>query len=201
MTVTPRIVTQTEQIARYFSEDLSKFVEDTNIDLIRELQIPPEYAEINGDLDNETIVEMLFDDIAHMLRDTLITGVHLLLSERQIDANTGAYPLRYHAEYTITQTVARNNKNVEEGKRWGGHLAPPKDTWRNARFALLIDWNPSANERRRQVRRPHYCFDWVPEHSRFDDTTLVRYRAGGMTTDGATVNRQESASPNFKKGR
>ena len=205
VTVIPRVVTQSEQIARYFTEDLSKFVQDTNINLVTELQIPPDLADSSGGLDTEAIIEMLFDDIAHMLRDTLITGVHLMISERYTDPNTGAYPLRYHAEYTVSKPPPDpQRQKAEEGKRWGGHLAPPKNIWNNARFAMLIDWNPSANERRRQVRRPRYCFDWVPEHSRFDDTSLVRYREGGMTADGASVvvHRQESASPGFDlKGR
>src|SRR5258708_39646384 len=88
-TVVPRTVTQSEQIARYFTEDLLQFVHDTNINLASELQIPSDYPQ-----NTEEVIWMLFDDLSHMLRDRLITGVHLLLSEPDRDPNTHAYPLR-----------------------------------------------------------------------------------------------------------
>lgn len=193
--VVPRIITQSEQIARYFTEDLTKFVELTNIDLMSYLNIPPDYAH-----NTEGVIFMLFDDLSHMLRDGLITAIHLLLSDPKVDPNSHAYPLRYHAMYTIdtSRAAARTLKKAEDTmKRFNGHLAPPKKVWIDARFALLIDWNPTAAERRRNVRRPEYCFDWVPEKARFDATSLVRYREGGMTFDGANVNRTEAKSPGF----
>ncbi len=190
VTVVPRIITQSQQIARYFAEDLLQFLKDTKINLAEELQIPPEYTQ-----DPLELVEMLYDDLAHLLRDGLITGVHLLLSEQVVDKTTHAYPLRYHAWYLI-QMPERTLK-ISEAKRFGGKLAPPRKIADGARFVLLIDWNMTANERRRQARRPEYCFDWVPESSRFDATTLIRYREGGMTVDSATVSRWERVAPGF----
>jgi hypothetical protein len=155
VTVVPRVITQSQQIARYFAEDLLQFLKDARIDLARELQIPADYTQ--GPVE---LVEMLYDDLTHMLRDGLITGIHLLLSEQKADPATHAYPLRYHAWYLI-QMPERTLKN-SEAKRFGGKLAPPKKIADDARFVLLIDWNMTANERRRQARRPEYCFDWVP---------------------------------------
>ncbi len=191
-TVTPRVMTQTEQIARYFIEDLSHFIHLSNIDLKRELQIPSEYTD-----KIEEIIEKLYDDLAHMLREGLITGIHLLLSEPKPDPNNkGAYPLRYHALYTVNQSGQRSLQ--ARVQRFGGSVSPPEHVWVNARFALLIDWNLSASEHRRQVHRPEYWFDWVPEKDRFDATSLIRYREGGMTYNGATVvERQESRSPGY----
>lgn len=193
VTVVARVMTQSEQIARYFTDDLQRFVQVAHINLMQELAIPAEYAS-----SNEEVIEMLYDDLTHMLREGLITGVHLLLSEPRLDPNSHAYPLRYHAQYLINAPsgVARTLQN--NAQRFGGELAPLQRIWENARFALLIDWNPSANARRRQVRRPAYCFDWVPDQDRFDATCLIRYREGGMTYNGVVVvERTESASPGF----
>ena len=193
VTVTPRTMTQSEQIARYFTEDLTHFIKLAHINLIEELKIPAEYAN-----DTDEIIEMLYDDLAHMLREGLITGINLLLSEPKRDPNSGAYPLRYHAMYVVQQPSRTQRTLQSNAQRFGGMLAPPNKVWENARFAMLIDWNPSANERRRQVRRPEYCFDWVPEQSRFDASTLIRFREGGMAFNGATVVvRTESQSPGF----
>ncbi len=185
VTVVPRIMTQSQEIARYFTDDLKQFLKDTRINLARELQIPPEYTH-----DQDILVEMLFDDLTHMLRDGLITGIHLLLSDPNPDKNTGAYPLTYHARYVIN--MPERNLKVANARQFGGRLSPPKKFKAGTRFALLIDWNPNANERRRQVRKPDYCFNWVPETVRYDETTVVRFNEGGMTVDSATVTRFES---------
>src|SRR6266436_5835534 len=142
--VFPRVITQSDQIAHYFTDDLEEFLRVTNINLAHTLQIPTEYPQ-----DTKDIVMMLYDDLSHMLRDGLITGIHLLLSELELDPNSHAYPLRYHAMYVINNPE-RSLKPPGAARRFGGALALPKDVWRNTRFALLIDWNPSANERRRQ---------------------------------------------------
>ena len=188
--VVPRIVTKSDQIAHYFVDDLEKLVDIAHIDLVEVLQIPIDYSQ-----DASDIILMLHEDLSHMLRDQLITGIHLLLSDKDMDANTGAYPLRYHADYV----VGRSLQPSSNAQRFGGNIAPPKHVWRDARFTLLIDWNPSASDRRRQVRRPDYCFDWVPEEARFDATSLVRYREGGMSVDGATVTRDEAAAAEHHK--
>jgi hypothetical protein len=199
--VVPRTVTQSEYIARYFTEDLTYFINETGRNLLAELQIPPEVTRSNAEA-----INMLFDDLSHMVRDHLITGIHLLLADPQFDPNLQAYPLRYYARYTIEmpQELApsegqksNTNQNLQF-IRLNGHLAPPKQSWLNARFALLIDWDRSATERRRQAHRPVYCFDWISGQDRYDLTTLVRYREGALTSeDRVIVNRIEEKSPGY----
>jgi hypothetical protein len=195
--VVPRVVTQSEQVARYFTEDLTYFLQETGINLLDELHIPTEYAHSNREA-----LEMLYDDLAHMLRDQLITGIQLLLAEPKLDPNTHAYPLRYHAMYLVEMPArgaqAGGSAQEMQARRLGGYLAPPRQSWVGARFALLIDWNRSATERRLQARRPEYCFDWVTGGTRYDATTLIRYREGGLTSEGAqVVRRSEAKSPGF----
>ncbi len=194
--VTPLVLTQTLQIARYFTEDLSHLVNLANIDLIRVLEIPPDPRGFSRT--RKDIIQMLYEDLTHMLREGLIIAIHLLLSNPETDPNTGAYPLRYHATYTIHQQAEGERRLLGQVQRFGGRIAPPERVWVRARFALLIDWDLSANERRRQVRRPLYCFDWVPETAHFDARSLIRYRDGGLTYNGATlVARTEARSPGY----
>jgi len=203
--VVPHIITQSDQIAHYFTQDLEEFVRLSHTDLAKVLQIPLEYSQ-----DTQDIILMLYEDVAHMLRDQLITCVHMLLSETEPDPNTGYYPLRWHARYTINpdNTPAQNSAfqptdPLAPYTQIGKALSPPRNVWVGARFALLIDWNPSARDRRHNVRRPTYCFDWVPEEARFDPTNLVRYGEGGMTFDsarieGEAVTRHEMTTPAYR---
>ncbi|HEU5382461.1 MAG TPA: hypothetical protein VFV38_44180 [Ktedonobacteraceae bacterium] len=195
VTVVPRTIAQSEQIARYFIEDLEHFIAETHIDLMYELGVPSEEAQ-----DSEEVMRKLFDDLSQLLRNSMITGIHLLLSEPTADPNSSQYKLRYHAEYTIN-TPARDIRPDREqytSQRINGYLQPGRGIWLGAKFALLIDWNPSMNERRRNARQPEYWFNWLPRQERFDPTTLVRYREGGMAFDGANVvHRSESTAPGY----
>lgn len=199
--VVPRAIAQSEQIARYFTEDLDKFLADTHIDLVRQLGIPPHFARSS----REVLVK-LSDDLGHMLRDSMITGIHLLLSNPDVDTSTGAYALRYHAEYTIRQgrdlrqATNKGDKANYNPERLNGHLTPPRGSWVGAKFALLIDWNPTLSARRRNARPPDYWFDWMPSNDAFDATSQVRFRDGGMAFDDArVVDRREWKSPGYKR--
>ncbi len=199
--IVPRTIAQSEQIARYFTEDLEKFIADTHIDLIRQLDIPPSFAR-----KDKTVINKLFSDLSHMLRDSMITGIHLLLSNPEIDVNTHFYPLRYHAEYTILtangnagERDLRPDKAHYSSQRIGGYLAPPRESWIGAKFALLLDWNMTLSGRRRNARPPDYWFNWVPINDSYDATSLVRFREGGMAFDGANlVSRRETSSPGYQ---
>jgi hypothetical protein len=195
VSVVPRTVAQSEQIARYFTEDLENFIADTHIDLMYELGVPPEEAQ-----DSREVILKLFDDLSHLLRDSMITGIHLLLSDPTADPNSGRYKLRYHAEYTITPSTRdiRPDREHYHSQRINGYLKPKEGTWIGARLVLLIDWNTSMNERRRNAGQPEYWFNWIPRQERFDPTTLVRYREGGMAFDGANVvSRVEYTAPGY----
>ena len=198
--IVPRTITQSEQISRYFIEDLEKFIADTHINLMRQLDIPASFA-----LNDKALIDKLFADLSHMLRDSMITGIHLLLSNPEVDRNTHSYPLRYHAAYTIL--TANNNAGERDLRpdkaqysslRIGGYLAPPRDSWIGAKFALLLDWNMTLSERRRIAHPPDYWFNWVPMNDRYDASSLVRFREGGMAFDGArVVNRWEDGSSGY----
>lgn len=193
VTVVPHTITQPMQVARYFTEDLKEFLRTTQIDLIHYLQIEddPSYPQ-----DLEEIINLLYDDVSHMIRDGLLSAINLLISDSEPDPNLpGVFLLRYHATYLISDPV--RPLRSEAAQRFGGYLAPPLEALRDSkfRFDLLIDWNEKVNKvLRRAAVRPLYLFDWVPETSRFDGSNLVRYRSGGMTMDGATIVSREEAT-------
>ena len=197
VTVVPSIITQSDQIARYFAKDLESFVQHTHIDLAREFQIPDVYSHNTND-----IINMLYADISHMLRDGLITGIHLVLSDDKMDPGSNAYLVRYHVRYTI------ENPNVpfpsaspgQVTTRGDGLTMPDPKVWRGARFALLIDWSPASKGKRDKIRRPEYWFDWLPREERFDATGTLRYSEGGLEVDSANVLRYESAPPEQQRG-
>ncbi|HEY1351782.1 MAG TPA: hypothetical protein VGF67_19345 [Ktedonobacteraceae bacterium] len=190
--VLPYTITQPMQIARYFIDDVREFLRKTGIDLIHYLGIEnePSYP---GDL--AEIVNFLYDDIAHLIRDGLIAAINILVSDKDPDPHLGMYVLRYHATYLIGSPV--RPLRPEQAQRFGGYLDPPARIWQdnNFRFDLLIDWNPGTSpQQRRRAVRPEYLFDWVTEQSSFDGSTLLHYRSGGMTMDGAQlVSREEAA--------
>ncbi|HEY0754315.1 MAG TPA: hypothetical protein VGD98_10165 [Ktedonobacteraceae bacterium] len=181
----PSFIKQSEYIANYFTADLTEVIALTNFNLATELNLPSNYFRNNAD-----IIAMLYDDIAHMLRDNLIVGIHLLLSDKDMDRSLGAYPVRYHAQYTIVPAEAGVTPNLSQPD-FGRPLAPPPDVIRQTQLILLIDWNPRAQSSRSHLRRPSYNFDWVPEAARFDATTVLHYRSGSLSVDGAVVKRSE----------
>src|SRR5262245_36898592 len=82
---TTLVVPRTEQVAHYMADDLRYLVQRTGINLRSALNITSDDY-----LDNSTdLVDLLFVDIASMLADGLITGVHLLLAEPELDRNAG----------------------------------------------------------------------------------------------------------------
>jgi hypothetical protein len=191
--VVPSIITQSDEIATYFAEDLEEFVRLTHTDLANAFQVPTDYPQGTKD-----IINMLYEDIAHMLRDGLIIGIHLLLSDNVMDPGANAYIVRYHAHYMINNPNNAFSSASAKG-RFGGLLAPPKDVWRNSLFALLIDWSPTAKNRRYHVQRPDYCFDWVTQEKQFDATNVVHFRDGEMAVDSASVKRYESLPPEYQR--
>jgi hypothetical protein len=184
-TVVPSILSRNEHIAQFFTADLEAFLQLTHLDLANELQLPPDYFQ-----DPRDIIAMLYDDLTHMLQDELIIGIHLLLSDNALDPNSGAYPVRYHVQYTI-DTSAGSSGSSASPQPFGGLIAPPRDVLKQTRLTLLIDWNSSAGSNRTHMRRPYYNFDWVPESARFDGTTVLQYSEGGLTGGGAEVKRVE----------
>jgi len=169
---------RSEQVADYFTQDLYLLVKRARIDLASEFQVPPEYSR-----DLEDIVELIRQDIMHMLDDGLIDGMRLILSDSEMDKGTNAYAVRYQVRYqvdvsTLDPTIMSN------GDAMGSGFGPPGRIWHNARFTLLIDWLPSAHNVLNQVRRPNYHFDWVTEENYFDATNLFSLNRPGVVLDG-----------------
>jgi hypothetical protein len=192
--IVPSVITQSDQIAMYFANDLEAFVKHTHLDLAREFQIPYEYSQ-----DTMDIINMLYADISHMLRDRLITGIHLILSDNEMDVGSNAYVVRYHVCYTITNPNALLSSSSASAEVKGDLVMPPPRVWQGARFALLIDWSPESRGKRHMVRRPDYCFDWMPREERFDATNVIRYSHGALVADTANVIRYEAAPPEYQK--
>jgi hypothetical protein len=187
----PGVITRSYEVALFFSEDLLHLVNTANIDLARGFQVPPEYSQ-----DIQDIINMLYEDIAHILRDGLIHGIHLVISDNDIDKGTNAYKVRYHVHYRVDMnSLGSATPIADTGERQGLEFGPPLKVWHNARFALLVDWHPSARKNRHQVCRPDYCFDWVTEENRFDATNLICFREGQLVGDSAQIVSREELAP------
>lgn len=174
-----RTVKGTDEMARYVTNDLEELVELTHVNLSDELQIPLEYYHRQED-----IIALLMDDLSRMLRDELITGIHILLRDRNFDIGSGAYPVRYHVHYTIGQPDS-------QAVNGGGLISQTRNTLLNARFALLVDWNRIQGSKIKRLGRPEYNFDWVPEAARFKSSNTQPYRTSGIMVDGVHVKRVE----------
>jgi hypothetical protein len=173
------VITQSAAVAWYIREDLARFVAQKKIDLSEALAVPHRERTYT----DPQLVELLCDDIAHMLREGLVRRVHLLLYHDELDAGTGAFPLLYKATYEISEQPGLSTKGL---KRQGGLLQPPD--FAAGELAMLIDWNPDADRMsRRRVRYPSYNLNWVTPDRRFDPTTLVKYRKGSLTGVGVTI--------------
>lgn len=182
-----RVATKTQQVAHYLAEDLDSFVEQTNLDLARWLGIPRDQY-VGG---VNYLVDLLFDDVERMLRERLITGLHLILSEPEPDKNTHMYTMRYHAHYTIA--IPERSLVNDILPEYGGRLKPPKELAPGARFVLMIDWDPRADTKKiKEAKPPDYFFHWEPLNQRYDANSLVRFREGRLGTE---VVRIESAAP------
>jgi hypothetical protein len=186
--------TRTQQVARYFADDLRDLIREANIDLPYWLEIPPEEQDYL--LSSEDLAELLCNDIEQMLRDKLISGVHFMLSELQPDPNTNKFNLKYHVNYQIN--LAQRTLSNDPLLPFGGRLEVPDAATTAARFVLVIDWVPGITpENIEGVRRPHYFFDWYAPTDRFDSSCLVSYRMGGMDDagSGVVVTRVELTAP------
>jgi hypothetical protein len=193
--VTTTTLTQSEAIAMYFCEDLEEFIQKARVNLSNYLNIPSTIS-----VQVRELLEWLFDDLTHLLRNELIVGIHILLYTPQIDPALNAYPLIYHAHYVIRERERSIDPDEQGTVSHGGRLAPPAGAWINAGFAILVDWNPSSSPNARALaqRSNGYWFDWVPEEARYDATVLLQYRQGDLSTHDVTVTRWEATLPGLQ---
>lgn len=172
------VLTQSAAVAAYVHDDLARLVDAWKIDLAALLRMPRDHV-----FSNDQLIALLCEDIAHMLRNALVSRVRFLLHEHEPTADTGVFPLLYMATYEIS--VERGLRPVR-AQRVNGLIDPPNLP--RGDFAILIDWHPNASPAQRdRVRYPTYQFDWRPTGGTYDATTLVRYREGSLTADGATI--------------
>ena len=180
--------TRTQQAARYIADDLRGLVREAGINLAAALGIPPDESYVT---DAEHLAELICNDIEQMLRDRLIIGVHFLLCEKQLDQTTNAFNIKYHVEYKINLPQRSVIDEVLSGFK--DRLLLPRTAAARTRFVLLIDWDPTVNrEEIKLVERPRYFFDWRPPNDRYDASSLVHYRTGGLDT---IIVRTEFAHP------
>ncbi len=176
-------MTITEQIARFFADDLLKIVRQANIDIARSLGA-------NGEdylTDPDQLIWLLCNDLEQMLADGLINRVHFMLCEEEPGGTGGAYRVGYHAEYQIMSTRVGGDM-LEYGQ-----LRLPRDATLWQKFVLVIDWDPTAPvELRRQCVYPKYIFNWFSPSESFDTRYLVRFERGGL---GTAVARIQYAQP------
>jgi hypothetical protein len=192
-TVVAASFTQSEAIATYFHDDLERFLQRTQLSLFEYLQVP-------GGMTPRELLNLLYDDLAHLLRDRLITGMHIILYNPTFDATRQAYPIVWHAQYLIEWPARVLNPGSQPAESWGGRLNVPEGAWMNAKFAIIIDWAADARDRRSLARRANgYWFDWVARGNRYDASSLVQYQNGGMSVEGAVVRRDVSAVPGAQR--
>ena len=175
------VITQSEAVATYIHEDLSDLVQNMHVDLTHVLALPANRATSNSRI----LLEYLYEDIGLLLRNALISRVHFLLYDPHMDSMTKAYPVLYEATYEI---MLQRGLQQQGPQRHGGLLTPPKHLIGHVDFVILVDWHPNADMMRRQrAVSPTYHFNWVSPQCRYDPTSLVRFREGALTMDGATI--------------
>lgn len=170
-----------EYVALALAADLRQIALETGIDFAAYLNVPAdEYLWHAHDL-----IEEICDDIERMLRYRLLTAIHVLLSDPEPHPATGIYTARYHALYTIE--VPRTLGSEPPAQTSVERPAITRDLWQDARFALVVDWDAKADwQKRSQLRRPAYNFDWATALDPYYPSTVVRYDEGGIARASAS---------------
>lgn len=186
----PVIIEQSEQVARYITDDLTHIVNEAHINLMQEFQIHDGYFAHTSNATNATqqmaeVIKMLSDDLMHMMRDELIVGLHILLSDSEMDKGTNAYRAHYHVHYEI-DIQSNNTVRPVNIVRVGGLVSIPQRVAQGARFDLLIDWSTSAQGQQENICRPNYWFDWVTEEEYLDAIGMEQYQEGRVE-DGTQI--------------
>lgn len=189
--VETNVMTRSEQIARYLGDDLLYLVKRASIDLGEWLGVPTDYVR-----DPDYLVQMICADVELMLRNGLINGADIMVTDPQPDTS-GQYSVRYLSRYLIEGPTEGNPVNPQPAKFWGGLIRPPDPTLASAfHFVFGIEWRPDVDQQARsEVRTPKYLFDWVPADGSYDSSQLVGVRYGGMEISGASVMRVEFIDP------
>jgi hypothetical protein len=170
--VDPRLVMydRPEQVAHVLAEDLRLLIDHAALDLAAILGISlDDYLSHSEDL-----AEELCDDIERLLQHRLLTAVHLLLCDPLPDPQTGSYRVRYHMEYAAALPRIKTPEPSRDALQ--RLLASEQGQLERLHVALVVDWDARADmQKRAQLRRPQYNFDWYAEHDPRYEKTVVRF--------------------------
>ena len=181
------VLTATEAAARFIGRDLRHLVREARYPLGQQLRVPPEMAK-----DDSVVVELLMHDIERMLRQNLISAAHLLLTDKEVNANNQR-PVRYYAHYEVRRDTVRSGSGV-----WNDIVKAPPRALINADFTLGISWRGDmTSDKRRRVRPPEYFFTWLPDGRNYDKLGLEPYRFGGLDADLIQIIRVEYTRPGY----
>jgi len=182
--VDPRLVMydRPEQVAHVLAEDLRLLIDRAALDLAVVLGISlDEYLPQSEDL-----AEELCDDVERLLQHRLLTAVHLLLCNPMPDPATGSYLVLYHIEYAAA--LPRTTAPEPSRKTFQRMLASERENALvDLHVALVVDWDAHADaQKRSQLRRPYYNFDWYSEHDPCYPATVVRF-SSTVSRPGASL--------------
>ena len=180
---TPPQFTRNTGIAYYLLEDIETLVKSFNFNLAS-------YFGSYGKR-NEEILDLLYEDIVHMLEEDIINEIRLVIERQDKKLFRRSRLYLYQAIYII--------RPIDDGfgmdTRVGGMIAPPTNLGLHIQFDLQIGWKPSIVEKQQnpKVHRPFYHFDWNPREANIETNNvrhLILYRVG---TFSYLVKREEFA--------
>jgi hypothetical protein len=166
-----------ERLAAAFYEDLHQIARQTTIPPWQALAAPDTYAD-----QPDLLARLVSADVEQLLRDQLIAGVALVLSDPADDAAGGAGDasmpvVRYCAAYILRRLVSPlpDEPVAPPYSRTIARFDPSRHAGPASELALLVAWYPtvSAAERAATITFPRYQFQWTALTAvTFDDTQL-----------------------------
>jgi hypothetical protein len=163
-------------LAQYLKDDLLAYLRDpaAPLDLLRWLDLPPGQYPYKP----EYMVHLLADDIDMLIRDKLITTVHVIFSDLEmIDDH---YEMTYHARYFVS-VPDWLQRHPEIPILRGEAARPAIENMRDKHFMLLVDWLPGITRARiESIRRHRHFFDWIASCEHYDRRTMGTFRQGGV---------------------
>ena len=164
---------QPELVALTLADDLLFLLPRMHLDLSETLgTLADDYLPQSEDL-----VEELSEDVERLLRYRLLTSIHLLLCDLTPDPATGGSLVRYACEYTTA--LARPGSPESTTGALRAALAREQQPLDELRLVLVVAWDPKADwQKRAQLRRPHYNFDWSSPLDPYQQATVVRFSEG-----------------------
>jgi len=163
-----------ERLAAAFYEDLHQIARQTTIPPWQALAAPDTYAD-----QPDLLARLVSADVEQLLRDQLISGVALVLSDPAYDAASDASMpvVRYCAAYILRRLVSPlpDELIAPPYSRTIARFDPSRHAGPASELALLVAWYPAVSpaERAATIAFPRYQFQWTALTAvAFDDTQL-----------------------------